>query len=128
MYEVSIKEQFMPALQVRDFPDALYEDLREYAARHHRSMAQQTVDAVDCLVHGTVPAQTYGCATSTAFESASARKLRMAKREEVFRRAAERKAQRQDGFPNPVEMLAQARDERDEQLERVMAEVMEDAR
>ena len=50
------------------------------------------------------------------------------KLQEARNRAAERKAQRQDGFPNPVEMLAQARDERDEQLERVMAEVMEDAR
>lgn len=118
----------MPALQVRDFPDPLYEDLREYAARHHRSMAQQTVDAVDRLIHGTAPAQTCGCATSASFELASARKLRIAKCEEVFGRAAERRARRQDGLPNPVEMLAQARDERDEQLAHVMAEVMEDAR
>ncbi|HJI99777.1 MAG TPA: hypothetical protein OIM11_01250 [Coriobacteriaceae bacterium] len=118
----------MPALQVRDFPDALYEDLREYAARHHRSMAQQTVDAVDCLIHGTAPAQTCGCTTPASFDLTSVRKLRIAKREEVFRRAAERRTQRQDGLPNPVEMLAQARDERDEQLEHVMAKVMEDAR
>lgn len=123
-----MKGYFMPALQVRDFPDALYEDLREYAVRHHRSMAQQTVDAVDRLIHGTAPAQTCGCATPPSFDLTSVRKLRIAKREEVFRRAADRRAQRQDGLPNPVEMLAQARDERDEQLAHAMAEVMEDAR
>ncbi len=42
----------MPALQVREFPEELYEELRAYAALHHRSMAQQTVAAVDRMIHG----------------------------------------------------------------------------
>lgn len=33
----------MPALQVRDFPDDLYDELRECAANESRSIAQQTV-------------------------------------------------------------------------------------
>ena len=33
----------MPALQVRDFPEDLYEKLRAAAARNHRSIAQQTI-------------------------------------------------------------------------------------
>ena len=33
----------MPALQVRDFPEDLYEKLKEVAAREHRSVAQQTI-------------------------------------------------------------------------------------
>ena len=33
----------MPALQVRDFPDDLYEQLKAYAASQHRSIAQQTI-------------------------------------------------------------------------------------
>ncbi len=37
----------MPALQVRDFPAMLYDELKEYAARNHRSIAQQTVIAVE---------------------------------------------------------------------------------
>lgn len=37
----------MPALQVRDFPATLYDQLKEYAARNHRSIAQQTIIAVE---------------------------------------------------------------------------------
>lgn len=37
----------MPALQVRDFPADLYEALRRQAESDHRSIAQQTVVAVE---------------------------------------------------------------------------------
>lgn len=37
----------MPALQVRDFPATLYDQLKECAARNHRSIAQQTIIAVE---------------------------------------------------------------------------------
>ena len=37
----------MPALQVRDFPDDLYARLKEYAAKSHRSIAQQTIALVE---------------------------------------------------------------------------------
>lgn len=37
----------MPALQVRDFPDDLYEKLKACAAMEHRSVAQQTVALVE---------------------------------------------------------------------------------
>ncbi|WP_172135420.1 argininosuccinate lyase [Adlercreutzia sp. ZJ473] len=33
----------MPALQVKDFPDDLYEELRECAAKECRSVSQQTI-------------------------------------------------------------------------------------
>lgn len=33
----------MPALQVKDFPEDLYEDLKEYAAEDCRSVSQQTL-------------------------------------------------------------------------------------
>lgn len=42
----------MPALQVRDFPEDLYEKLRAYAAANHRSIAQQTIIAVELMVGG----------------------------------------------------------------------------
>lgn len=37
----------MPALQVRDFPDALYDQLKASAKEDHRSISQQTVAAVE---------------------------------------------------------------------------------
>lgn len=40
----------MPALQVRDFPDELYEQLKAYAASQHRSVAQQTIVAVEQML------------------------------------------------------------------------------
>ncbi len=40
----------MPALQVRDFPDELYERLKEYAELNHRSIAQQTIVAVEQMI------------------------------------------------------------------------------
>ena len=43
----------MPALQVRDFPIELYEELREFAEQNHRSMSQQVVVAVEQMIHGT---------------------------------------------------------------------------
>jgi hypothetical protein len=36
----------MPALQVRDFPPDLYEELRKRAKQEHRSISQQTVVAI----------------------------------------------------------------------------------
>ena len=36
----------MPALQVRDFPEELYSELKQVAAAENRSLAQQTVVAV----------------------------------------------------------------------------------
>ena len=40
----------MPALQVRDFPEELYDQLKALAARNHRSIAQQTVACVEQMI------------------------------------------------------------------------------
>lgn len=37
----------MPALQVRDFPETLYDELKAFAAANHRSMSQQVIVAVE---------------------------------------------------------------------------------
>ncbi len=37
----------MPALQVREFPDELYSQLKSFAAQNHRSIAQQTIACVE---------------------------------------------------------------------------------
>lgn len=40
----------MPALQVREFPEGLYAKLKDLAALQHRSVAQQTIVAVEQMV------------------------------------------------------------------------------
>ncbi len=40
----------MPALQVRDFPEDTYRRLKAYAASQHRSIAQQTIVAVNRML------------------------------------------------------------------------------
>ena len=37
-------------MQVREFPDELYDELKEYAASQHRSMAQQVIVAVEQML------------------------------------------------------------------------------
>lgn len=46
----------MPALQVRDFPDELYAQLKECADREHRSIAQQTIVAVEEMLRARAAA------------------------------------------------------------------------
>jgi hypothetical protein len=50
----------MPALQVRDFPAMLYDELKEYAARNHRSIAQQTVIAVEEMLEAAESTMQFG--------------------------------------------------------------------
>ncbi len=97
----------MPALQVRDFPRDLYEELRSFAVAHHRSVAQQTVAAVDQMIHGVCEA---GAPSSSA-------EVRMDKRERIFLRAAQRRECRAKTIPHPAEMLHAAREERDADLD-----------
>lgn len=111
----------MPALQVREFPEDLYEDLRIYAAAHHRSMAQQTIAAVEEVVRGGQP----GAARIIPFESAPEREARLAKRQEVLDRAASRRASRTNPLPSPLEMLSQARAERNEAVDELVEEIAE---
>lgn len=51
----------MPALQVRDFPATLYDELKEYAARNHRSIAQQTIIAVEEMLATVESPALSGC-------------------------------------------------------------------
>ena len=110
----------MPALQVREFPEDLYDELRVYAAAHHRSMAQQTVAAVEEVIRG----KRRETARVVPFESVSERKARLAKRQEVLDRAALRRAHREAPIPSPLEMLSQARDERDGEFDVIVQDIM----
>lgn len=109
----------MPALQVRDFPQELYGELKEFAASNHRSMAQQTIAAVDQMIHGREVSSSESRFSS---QSASAAERRE-KREEILKRAQQRRANRKKDIPSPIEMLADARKERDAQFGSTVADL-----
>ena len=75
----------MPALQVRDFPDDLYERLKACAALEHRSVAQQAIIAVERMLEGSDPfprARKNPCFID--FGSEAERASRKKKREALF--------------------------------------------
>lgn len=112
----------MPALQVRDFPDDLYEELRAFSALRHRSMAQQTIAAVEAAIREESPR---GAALHVIpFELPAEREGRLAKRREILERAGRRRACLVKGIPSPLSMLSKARNERDEDFDRVIEEVV----
>ena len=83
----------MPALQVRDFPDDLYEQLKAYAASQHRSIAQQTIVAVEQMLEAA-DAQHYWDGHDLHrlerrpryfdFDTEAKRAVRIEKRKELF--------------------------------------------
>ncbi|WP_165042798.1 argininosuccinate lyase [Adlercreutzia sp. ZJ138] len=114
----------MPALQVREFPEDLYEELRVFAARNHRSIAQQTVASVEQAIRGCDQVQrTSERQGLFTIESSVEREARNARREEIFRRARERQSKLRGTLPEPSTMLAEARTERDARFDELAADV-----
>ena len=117
----------MPALQVRDFPEELYQSLKTSAARHHRSVAQQTIVAVEEMVRR----ESGGCQTSeptslrlfdadTSFDFEANRCARSEKRRDILARAAHRREILPSDLPAPLDLLSCARRERDTDFDRLM--------
>lgn len=132
----------MPALQVRDFPDDLYAELKNCAAEEDRSISQQTVYIVreylsarkrlgTDVVWTVVPKtevhasglgssassspkrESYYCDTATEAE----RQARIEKRRKIFEEIeAFQHPEIPDDFPSPAELVRQGREERDEQI------------
>ena len=119
----------MPALQVREFPAGLYEELREFAAANHRSMAQQTVYAVDAMIHGASQGQpgvggvdgvggvgSAGTARGDAalpWWGAAKREERIARKQAILERAKDWRSRQGASVPEPMEFLEEARTERE---------------
>lgn len=115
----------MPALQVRDFPEELYEELKVYADRHHRSIAQQTIVAVEEMLERQNESY-YGdgrklyrpvCSNAFDFDTEAQRAERIEKRKALFE---EIDALRWRG-PEPtadeiVALVREGRQERDRQI------------
>lgn len=118
----------MPALQVREFPDDIYEELKAAAAREHRSIAQQTIICVERFLqeasarerkienegcwHRVTPHSPY-----QQDESTREREARITKRRETFRRIdALPKLDLPNGALGPVDIIRGMREERDTQI------------
>lgn len=114
----------MPALQVRDFPEELYQELKDYSALNHRSMAQQTVFAIDQMIHGG------DCCKNTIKASeAPNEQLRMEKRKGILERATKRSALRNGNLqriPSPAAVLSEARFDRGADLDSLIDEFLEE--
>lgn len=116
----------MPALQVRDFPDELYEQLKTYAASQHRSVAQQTIVAVEQMLanaegsHYWDGERLYRVAPKPRmldYDSEAARAARIKKRKELFARIEKLpKFGVPEGFPDTAELIRQGHEERDQRI------------
>ena len=119
----------MPALQVRDFPEDLYEKLKVLAAREHRSVAQQTIVAVEAMVSGEgfgAPAESERRyhAPYLDFDTEAKRAARIKKRQELFERSKAFRLILPPDAPSPAEVVRQGREERSAYFERMMMESM----
>lgn len=111
----------MPALQVRDFPDELYEQLKAYAASQHRSVAQQTIVAVEqMLAHPEASRYWNGERLYRAvrpipdYDTEEERAARIEKRKKLFARIEKLpKFELPEGFPSTAELIRQGHEERD---------------
>lgn len=115
----------MPALQVKDFPEDLYEDLKKYAAEDCRSVSQQTLYILREYVcfrktHGLVRSALW--AEPLVSDLGTARELaERAARVEKRRRIRERIEARgpieaPEDFPDAAELIRQGREERTDRI------------
>ena len=121
----------MPALQVRDFPDELYEQLKAYAASQHRSVAQQTIVAVEQMLEAA-DAQHYWDGRELHrlerrpryldFDTEAERAARIEKRKTLFAEIEKLpKVEVPADFPDTVELIRQGREERDAYIDAMIA-------
>lgn len=123
------EEAAMPALQVKDFPDDLYIELKMCAQNEDRSVSQQTLhilrqylkayrqlgDRTDWTV---VPVERPAVVRETRAQTAEAeRQERIEQRKKVFERIHSLpKFNVPDDFPSPAEIVRQMREERDDRI------------
>ena len=121
----------MPALQVRDFPDDLYEQLKAYAASQHRSIAQQTIVAVEQMLEAA-DAQHYWDGHDLHrlerrpryfdFDTEAKRAARIEKRKEGIEFIDNKtEYDEQEDSADTVELIRQGREERDAIIDAMIA-------
>lgn len=101
----------MPALQVRDFPEDTYQRLKAYAASQHRSIAQQTIVAVNRMLDEADAAEHPDLKIVKAERKAETAEERIARRRALFESFRQTKPNK--NLPDPVAILRECRDELD---------------
>jgi len=96
----------MPALQVRDFPEELYEELRLCAKREQRSISQQTIVAVRQYLSLQESSGRPALERTASVDD-------LERRRKVIERIKSRPAFIvPEGFPSPEEIIREMRDSR----------------
>lgn len=115
----------MPALQVKDFPDDLYEELRECAAQECRSVSQQTIYALREFLRMHKAYQSVKNALWAApyvadlleDKERQERQERAKRRRELMEQIRELgPADIPSDFPDPAELIREMREERTNQI------------
>lgn len=112
----------MPALQVRDFPEELYNQLRSCAAEQDRSISQQTTYVLrrflESYQQGMTEEQAADAARGAVLGSVVGSAARIDRRRRNFAQleASFGGAPGSDGLPSSVDMIREMREERDEHL------------
>lgn len=121
----------MPALQVKDFPDDLYAELKACAAAEDRSLSQQTVHILreylrvyrelggraEWAVVAVERPRPQVERVSRRVAAEAEREMRIERKRKVFERIdAMPRFEVPDDFPSPAEIVRQMRDERGDQL------------
>jgi plasmid stability protein len=106
----------MASLQVRDFPTELYEELKTRAKQENRSISQQAVTAIREHVATSIDnAQPIAFRPPNSAAIGAENVNYIKKRKQLFAELeAMPKPVISPDFPNPVEMLHAAREERDD--------------
>lgn len=113
----------MPALQVKDCPDDVYEGLRVCASEELRSLSQQTVfilreyllNLKSAQIAGGRPARSSGLRSWEEVEDDAARRLK--RRRATIERIKNREMPDvPEGFPSPEDIVRAMRDERSLEL------------
>lgn len=110
----------MPALQVRDFPDELYEDLRTCALAEHRSIAQQTIVAVEGMLQQRAQAHVYddgrALLRGVPFDSETAVRARIARRRAIYDEVVRDSRHLPKDMPSSADVVRECREERSDHL------------
>lgn len=107
----------MPALQVRDFPQDLYDRLQAQAKLEHRSIAQQTIASVerdlDRVKDGGAEILTMPSYVNTQKRDAETVEQRIARRKRIFAEIDElnRLHPLKPGAPSALEVVRESREE-----------------
>lgn len=120
----------MPALQVRDFPQPLYDRLKQRAEEDHRSIAQEVVFVMEGFLDGdferlglTMPQVKTTSIYAPQKESAEVIQERIERKRKLFEEIRANPFKLPDDAPSPEEVVRQGRDERGEHLMSVLDEL-----